>query len=210
MIVRGCRAILQTCSGACVSVRSRADDSSLISLAAVTDSSTTQTLDLIRNIEDDLKDKLPEGEQGVVLQVVREVVERRAAIFSGPQPPPELIAEYERVAPGWGLRILEMGEREQLHRHSCDLKILAQNDRELDEGRSWLGYLGRGQIFGFIALLILGAIGVYALWLHLETAASICLGTCAVGIVGAFVKGAGRKTGPESVNPGASKEIQNK
>ncbi len=73
-----------------MSVPSRADDDpSLISLAAVTEqSSTTQTLNLIRSIEDDLKGKLPEGEQGVVLQVVREVVERRAAIFSGPQPPP--------------------------------------------------------------------------------------------------------------------------
>ena len=86
-----------------MSVPSKAnDDPPLISIAAVTEhSSTTQTLNLIRNIEDDLKDKLPKGEQSVVLQVVREVVERRTAIFSGPQPPPELIAEYERVAPGW-------------------------------------------------------------------------------------------------------------
>lgn len=122
--------------------------------------------------------------------MVRDVVERRAAYFSGPQPSPEMIAEYERVAPGWGLRILEMGEREQLHRHACDLRLMAQNDRELDEGRSWLDYLRRGQLMGFIAFLIIGAIGIYALLLGAYAAAGVCLGTFAAGVVGAFVRGA--------------------
>jgi uncharacterized membrane protein len=160
-----------------------------------------QALELIRDIEVDLKEKLPRQEQTKVMRVVREVVEKRAAFFSGPQPPPELIAEYERVAPGWGIRILEMGEREQLHRHECDAKIFAQNNRELDQNESWIDYLGRGQTRGFIAFLVIGAIGTYALFLHFVAAACVCLGTFAIGVITAFIKGGSQKSPGSNNDP---------
>ena len=148
-----------------------------------------QALELIRDIEIHLKDKLPKQDQGKAMRVVREVVERRSAFFSGPQPPPDLIAEYERIAPGWGIRILEMGEREQLHRHSCDKLVLQQNELEINQGQSWLRYIRLGQIYGFIAFLVVAAIGAYALSLQMVTVACVCFGTFVLGVVSTFVKG---------------------
>ena len=166
--------------------------------------SSANALELINDIEIDLKEKLPKQEQGKVMRVVREVVEKRAAFFSGPQPPPELIAEYERVAPGWGIKILEMGEREQLHRHHCDKTMLAQNDRELNQNDSWIQYLNRGQLFGLIAMVLVGGIGVYALFLHETTAACMCFGTFAIGAITAFVKGPNSKESAPEAAPSKS------
>ena len=61
-----------------------------------------------------------------MLGVVKDVVESRSAsYFSGPQPPPEILAQYEAVCPGWAVRLLEMGEREQLHRIEVEKTTLS-------------------------------------------------------------------------------------
>lgn len=151
---------------------------------------THQSVEILQDIDSDLRQSLSREEQDRVLPVVHAVVERRAAYFSGPQPPPELIAEYERIAPGWGIRILEMGEREQKHRHHCDLQILAQNGREFDESRDWLKYLRRGQVLGFVALLIVAALGIFAMLEGFPAVAIACFGSLAVAVVGAFIRGA--------------------
>lgn len=112
-------------------------------------------------------------------------------------PPPELIAEYERIAPGWGLRILEMGEREQLHRHECDRELLKRNQRELDLDRDWLSYAKQGLNFGFISFVLIGAVGLYALTVHEAVVAGVCFGTTAIGVIASFVKGRGGRPNPE-------------
>jgi uncharacterized membrane protein len=187
------------------------DEISPLALEGVADRvSANQAIDLMRDIEVDLNKKLPQKERGRVIPVVREIVEKRAAFFSGPQPPPELIAEYERVAPGWGIRILEMGEREQLHRHQCDNEILAQNNRELDQSQSWIEYLGRGQILGFVAFIVIALIGAYALRLGSVTVACICFGTFAVGVITAFVKGGPPKRVEDEASVDSEKKRSNK
>lgn len=145
---------------------------------------------LLRDIESDLKRELPEQQQSKAIRVVRQVMERHAS-FSGPQPPPELLAQYEKVCPGWAVRLLEMGEREQLHRMSCEKTVLELNRESLGQERSWIDYSMRGQVLGFIAFVVLAAIGVYALYLHLVTVALVCFGSFALGIVGTFIKGHG-------------------
>lgn len=166
------------------------DNSGQASNAADVQIQTHQSIEILHDIDSDLRQSLSREEQDRVLPVVHAVVERRAAYFSGPHPPPELIAEYERIAPGWGLRILEMGEREQQHRHACDLQILAQNGRELDESRDWLIYLRRGQVFGFLALLIVAGLGIFAMLEGFPAVAIACFGSLAVAVVVAFIRGA--------------------
>jgi uncharacterized membrane protein len=90
-------------------------------------------------------------------------------MFSGPIPPPQMLAEYERICPGSGIRILEHGEREQLARIEREREELAQTlliiQLEADDKRSGRTIEGRGQIFGFIAFLIIAAIGAWSLYL---------------------------------------------
>src|SRR5579859_6279965 len=119
---------------------------------------------LVRDIEIGLKDRLPENQQSEIIDIVRQVVVRRSA-FKGPQPPPELLAQYEQIAPGWANRLLEMGERQQLHRIESEKEALALSREELTQNRLWIDYARTGQIMGFLAFLLVAGIGMLALWL---------------------------------------------
>lgn len=64
------------------------EESAGLNLDASTDKTVKDaTLDLIRDIEVDLKEALPEQQQKEVIRVVSRVVESKAAFFAGPQPP---------------------------------------------------------------------------------------------------------------------------
>jgi uncharacterized membrane protein len=162
---------------------------SVLSLEGCMDSNPTdETMSLVKDIESGLRGELPAQQQGKVIRVVREVVERHAS-FSGPQPPPELLAQYEQICPGWAARLLEMGEREQLHRLDCDKKLLELNRENLRQNDRWIGYSQDGQRLGFAAFIVIAFIGLYALHLGMQVTADVCFGSFALGIVGLFIKG---------------------
>ena len=153
-------------------------------------SESSAAVDLVRDIEIGLKDKLSQEQQSEVIDVVRQiVVDRSATYFSGPQPPPELLAQYEQVAPGWAIRLLEMGEREQIHRIECEKETLALSREELEQDRLWIDYSKTGQTMGFLAFLLVAGIGAFSLYLGKDTIAAVCFGTFGLGIVGLFLKG---------------------
>lgn len=62
---------------------------------------------------------------------------------SGPLPPPEQLAAYERLLPGAVERIMQMAERQAAHRMSLEQKAVSTQLKES----------GRGQIFGLIIAL---------------------------------------------------------
>jgi len=82
-------------------------------------------------------EKQPAEPQPAQQQLVR--TELRAT-YSGPIPPPEMLAAYERALPGSAERIIEMAESEQKHRHSLESADL--NTR--------VTLVRRGQTFAFI------------------------------------------------------------
>jgi uncharacterized membrane protein len=169
-------------------------------LDAATSYQDSQTIlaatNLARDIVAGLKDKLSDGQESEVLEVVRRVAVRQSAsYFKGPQPPPELLAQYEQISPGWAARMLEMGERQQLHRIECEKEALALNRLALEQNRLWIGYSGTGQIMGFIAFLLVAGVGVYAMHLGMEAIAGVCFGTFGIGIVGLFLKGRSHSAG---------------
>ena len=148
---------------------------------------------LARDIVDGLRDKLPDGQESEVLEFVRKVAVRQSAsYFKGPQPPPELLARYEQISPGWATRMLEMGERQQLHRIESEKEALALNRLALEQNGHWIGNSRVGQLLGFAAFLLVAGIGVYAMQLGMEAIAAVCFGTFGLGIVGLFLKGRGQ------------------
>jgi len=72
--------------------------------------------------------------------------------YSGPFPPPELLAEFDRVLPGTAQRLLDWTERQIDHRQGLEKQQVEGSERRMD----------RGQIFGFgvafVALVVAGEI----------------------------------------------------
>lgn len=80
----------------------------------------------------------------------------RKEVFSGPLPPPKVLAGYDKIVDGAAERILAMAEKEQNHRHGMDRSAI---EGEISKDK-------RGQRYGFaiaiffgIAALILGLTG---------------------------------------------------
>ncbi len=150
--------------------------------------------ELVADIESRLQTQFPDLERRPeVIQTIETVVRERSFMFSGPHPHPQMLAEYERICPGWGARILEQGEREQLARIEREREELAQTrliiQSEATDKQSGRTIESRGQIFGFFAFLIIAAIGVWALYLGQTAVAITCFTTFVLGVVGMFLTG---------------------
>jgi uncharacterized membrane protein len=135
------------------------------------------------------------------MRTIETVVEERSFQFMGPNLPPHMIAEYEQICPGWGSRLLEQGEREQLWRIEQGREALAQTrliiDAEAADRRSARAIEGRGLTLGFIAFILIAAIGMSALYLKQTAVAITCFTTFVLGIVGMFVTRTASKYGSE-------------
>ena len=108
-----------------------------------------------------------------IFQVIRETVQRELRVFSGPLPPPEVLAAYEKVFPGCAKSIVEMAQKEQAHRH------------EQDSGDLTLAK--RGQLIGG-GLALVAVLGAIYLVAHDKSISGLSvLGAVVVALGGAFV-----------------------
>ena len=89
-------------------------------------------------------DSLPEEERRAIInEIVR--IEQRS--YSGPLPPPQVLADYEKTLKGSADRILQMAEREQEARHSIDREIIGNAAKQHK----------RGQYMGCALVVVLAA-----------------------------------------------------
>lgn len=72
--------------------------------------------------------------------------------FSGPLPPPEVLAKYNDIEPGFANRIMAMAESQSHHRQAMESVVISSRIR----------YEGRAQI---LAAVIALALGLGSLWL---------------------------------------------
>lgn len=98
-------------------------------------------------------------------------------MFSGPLPPPEILAKYDDVSPGFAERLMTMAENNQAHRHAMEREVIpARAKLEL-----------RGQIIGAaIAFLVLAFAGWFVYLGKSTTAIGLVVGE-AVTLVGLFL-----------------------
>jgi len=102
--------------------------------------------------------------------------------FSGPYPPPEILAAYKEIDPKLVDAILKAAELEQSHRHALDNEAMRLTEVSVDQG-------SRGQHYGFIISMtaIVGGIGLIAFGKETEGLVSI---VTALGVLaGVFVLG---------------------
>lgn len=125
------------------------------------DADGSQTDASLEPLVESIQAKLPDDVELPAEVASQLAVEIRGAAYSGPLPPPEMLANYEKVLPGLAAQIVERADREQSFRHKA---VFFELEAEREKNREENKIARRGQYFGFcIALLgILGSIYLIA------------------------------------------------
>lgn len=119
-------------------------------------------------------DNLPEEERRALInEIVR--IEQRS--YSGPLPPPQVLAEYEKTLKGSADRILQMAEREQGARHSIDREIIANAAKQHK----------RGQYMGCALVIVLAAMAFTLGFLGHDWLSGMVFTGAIVSVAGIFV-----------------------
>lgn len=117
-------------------------------------------------------------------------VQIQQQMFSGPIPPPEILAQYDKLQAGLAERIVRMAEIQGEHRREQESKALtaqiAQIERRDHEAK-------RGQIFAFIIAISAIALGAFASIMGATVTGSIIGGLGLGGIITTFVYGRKRE-----------------
>ena len=78
---------------------------------------------------------------------------KTSAFFTGPLPPPQILAQYEQVTPGLAERIMRLTEEQQAHRIKMESCVIPET----------INVNKRGQIFAFIIIVLaIIAMGYFA------------------------------------------------
>lgn len=85
--------------------------------------------------------------------------------YTGPIPPPELLAQFNEIIPNGADRIMTMAEKQQEHRFGLEDKSLSANLKES----------GRGQIFGFVLVSLAILLAVYMIFTGKTTEGTILI-----------------------------------
>lgn len=136
------------------------------------------------------------------------------AEFVGPLPPPQVLQGYEQACPGAASRVIEMAEKEGLHRRAQEDKIV---DAQVESMRRQFMEARIGQILAFaVAVFFLGC-GTYTVVSGYPIAGSFFSAIGLGGIVTTFIIGRDRpknevKEDPNELNkkPRPRKELQSK
>ena len=115
---------------------------------------------------------------------------RTESQFSGPLPPPEILAKYNKVLAGAADRIISMAEQQSAHRQALERMAVEAGIRDGEAARLWQR---RGQTLGFtIAILAIGGGSAAAIWspnIAGQVSGGVIGGTALVSLVALFVRG---------------------
>jgi uncharacterized membrane protein len=102
--------------------------------------------------------------------------EINVAAFSGPLPPPTLLAQYNDVIPNGADRIMVMAERQSAHRERLEARVVDGN----------VANQTRGSYFAFVIILVAILCGFYLIHEGKNTAGLTSIITAVGGAVGVF------------------------
>lgn len=112
---------------------------------------------------------------GEIIKVVKAVSQE----FSGPIPPPQVLAGYDNVQAGFANRIVAMAEKEQAHRHFIEDKALSSS----------ISIQKRGQIFALILSLLILIGSMFLIYNGREISGSVLAGSVLIGLAYTFING---------------------
>jgi uncharacterized membrane protein len=120
---------------------------------------------------------LSKPESAPIVREIHQAVREELRFFSGPLPPPDVLAEYNRVFPDCGKAIVEMAQKEQQHRH----------DHEAQQIKAEYTLARRGQLIGATLAMIAVAGAIYLLAHDKSITGLSVLGAVVVAFGGAFI-----------------------
>jgi uncharacterized membrane protein len=122
-------------------------------------------------------------EERLVRRLEQRMVQATVQSFSGPLPPPEVLARYNDCIPNGATRIMEMAERQQEHRHTLERRVVSANttDQRL------------GLILGFLLAVAIGAGGFWLILNGRDATGIASVITSIAGPTGAFIWGRRRQ-----------------
>lgn len=106
--------------------------------------------------------------------------------FSGPIPPPEVLAKYDELKSGLAERIVIMAEKQGDHRRSLEAKNL---DAQVNHTKARDLEAKLGQFFAFILALFTILVGAYLVINNYQISGTIFGGMGLASIVLAFIYG---------------------
>jgi uncharacterized membrane protein len=101
------------------------------------------------------------------------------ASFSGPLPPPSLLAKYNEAVPNGAERVMAMAERQGTHREHLEKCVV--------EGNVQAQKLG--SVFGFIVAMTAVVGGIYLISIGKSTAGLVAVIGSLASLVGVFIYG---------------------
>lgn len=126
---------------------------------------------------------MPEADKNKLL--TRLVMEKR---YSGPLPPADEFAMYDKTTPGAGDRILLMAENQAKHRQQMEKDYLAIQHSSVQ----------RGQMYGFCLALVVIIGGFILIAMDKDAYGIVAIITAVVGLVTAFAYGNKKSDSNES------------
>ncbi len=114
------------------------------------------------------------------------VTHHKVAAFSGPIPPPDVLAKYDELKSGLAERIVKMAEDQGNHRRSLEAKTL---DAQIRHTKARDLEAKMGQIFAFILAIFTIIVGAYLVIHDYQISGTIFGGMGLVSIVVAFIYG---------------------
>jgi uncharacterized membrane protein len=130
---------------------------------------------IVEKAEPHLLEKLEPEQRELLLQVV----ERAVTSFEGPLPPPQMLAEYDRLIPHGADRLMQLVENQARHRQEQESRLV----------KAETTLPGRGQIIGTALCLFFGIIGWNLSINGHDGVAGLLFGTTIIGLVTIFVLG---------------------
>jgi len=105
-----------------------------------------------------------------------EIAQLHAAYFSGPLPPPQLLAKYNEVIPNGAERIMAMAEKQSAHRENLESRVVNGN----------VANQTRGSYFAFIIALVTILCGFFLIYKGKSGVGLAAIVTSVAGLVSVF------------------------
>jgi|LGVF01.1.fsa_nt_gb uncharacterized membrane protein len=115
------------------------------------------------------------------------------AEYSGPIPPPNILAGYEEIHPGFADRIIKMAETETAHRHEMEERAL---EAEIESRNQEEKEISLGQVFAFILGLVTIISGSITAIKGAQVAGGFIGTGGVIGLVSVFIYGRKGKPSP--------------
>jgi uncharacterized membrane protein len=104
--------------------------------------------------------------------------------YSGPLPHPNILQQYEDIAPGFAERIIASWEKETAHRHELEKRVVSA---EIEGQQSIAREVRRGQYLAFSLSVLFLAVGGSLAYFGKEVSGSILGGTGFIGTITSFL-----------------------